>query len=36
MIFIDFIEKDTKAPSSFGVYIVLEINAITKIIIYTI
>ena len=33
-IFIAFIEKDTKAPSSDGVYIVLDIDAITKILNY--
>lgn len=33
-IFIAFIEKDTKAPSSDGVYIVLDIDAISKILNY--
>ena len=33
-IFIAFIEKDTKAPSSDGVYIVLDIDTITKILNY--
>ena len=33
-IFIAFIEKDTKAPSLDGVYIVLDIDAITKILNY--
>ena len=33
-IFITFIEKDTKAPSSDGVYIVLDIDAISKILNY--
>ena len=33
-IFIAFIEKDTKAPSSDGLYIVLDIDAITKILNY--
>ena len=32
--FIAFIEKDTKAPSSDGVYIVLDIDAISKILNY--
>ena len=33
-IFIAFIEKDTKAPSSDGVYIVLDIDAISEILNY--
>ena len=33
-IFIAFIEKDTKTPSSDGVYIVLDIDAISKILNY--
>lgn len=33
-IFIAFIEKDTKAPSSDGIYIELDIDAISKILIY--
>ena len=33
-IFIAFIEKDTKAPSSDGVYIVLDIDDISKILNY--